>query len=251
MFGVLGMLAAAATAAAGCGAGGSATALERAAVATTAAPATTASPTTSAAPTTTAAAPAPTTTVAPTTTAPPREVVEQAWVPFATVDGVTLHHPSSRVERVAFHESNNDGARPMQPVATAVSPTVLESRDRGNPPSTAVDIVVDPGSEIRAPVTGTVIRAGSYVLYCDHRDNYVVIEPDARPGWEVKILHIDGLSISDGQRVVAGETVIAPRPRQLPFESQVDEISSEPAWPHTHLEVVDPTIPDRPGEGCP
>jgi hypothetical protein len=47
--------------------------------------------------------------------------------------------------------------------------------------------------------------------------------------------------------------VLAPRATQLPFESQVDEVrTAEPAWPHVHIEVVDPTVPDRPtGPGCP
>ena len=56
-----------------------------------------------------------------------------------------------------------------------------------------------------------------------------------------------------GNRVVAGQTVLAPRATQLPFESQVDEVrTADPAWPHVHIEVVDPTIPDRPtGPGCP
>jgi hypothetical protein len=105
--------------------------------------------------------------------------------------------------------------------------------------------------EVRAPVTGTVLRSGTYVLYCDHRDDYAVIEPDERPGWEVKILHIDGVLVRRGDRVVAGETVIAPRPTRLPFESQVDEFTAPPPWPHVHIEVVDPSIPDRPnGPGC-
>jgi hypothetical protein len=128
----------------------------------------------------------------------------------------------------------------------------LESRERDNPARTAADVVVDPTLEIRAPVTGTVIRAGTYTLYCDYTDNFVVIEPDDHPGWEVKVLHIDGLLVGRGDRVTAGQTAIAPKPRQLPFESQVDEIRTvDPAWPHVHIEVVDPSIPDRPGEGCP
>ena len=201
----------------------------------------------------------PTTTTLPptttTTTAPPvpvRLVTEEPWTPFATVGGVTLLHPSHLVERVGFHESNNDGARDMEALPTAVNPVTLETRDRGTGAHTAADIVVDPDSEIRAPVTGTVKRAGTYVLYCDYSDDYVVIEPDDHPGWEVKVLHIDGEQVSKGEYVIAGETVLAPRPRQLQFESQVDEIRTiEPAWPHVHIEVVDPTIPDRPGEGCP
>ena len=40
---------------------------------------------------------------------------------------------------------------------------------------------------------GTVLRAGTYTLYCHHVDQYVVIEPDAPPGWKVKLLHVTGL----------------------------------------------------------
>lgn len=183
---------------------------------------------------------------------PPRSVTETGWSPFATVGGVVLHHPSSRVEVVGFHESNHDGARQMAVLDTAVHPITLETRERGTGSHTAADIVSDPQVEIRAPVTGTVRRAGSYVLYCDHRDDFAVIEPDAHPGWEVKVLHINGVQVRPGDRVQAGETVLAGRPTVLPFDSQVDEHTAAPSWPHVHVEVVDPSIPDRPspGGGC-
>ncbi len=182
-----------------------------------------------------------------------RRVTEQAWTPFATVGAVVLAHPSARVERVGFHQSNHDGAGSFEPLPGAVAPVTLALRDRGTGARTAADIVVDPDLEIRAPVTGTVLRAGTYVLYCQYSDDFVVIEPDAHPGWEVKLLHIDGEVVSAGEQVVAGESVLAAGPTPLPFESQVDELrTAEPAWPHVHLEVVDPSVPDRPspGGGC-
>ncbi len=180
-------------------------------------------------------------------------MTEQPFLPFAQVEAVTLYHPATRVEHVGFHESSHDGARQMQTVGTTVSPLTLESRGRGTGSQTAADIVADPGGEIRSPVTGTVIRGGSYILYCDTRDYYVVIEPEDRPGWEVKVLHMTGLNVGKGERVTAGRTVLAPGARQLPFESQVDKSrTTDPAWPHIHIEVVDPSIPDRPspGGGC-
>ncbi len=185
-----------------------------------------------------------------TTAPPPRAVSETGWSPFVTAGPLTLTHPSSRVERVAFHQSNHDGARQLVALPTAVRPTTLEDRERDTGSHGAADVVVDPETEIRAPVTGRVKRAGTYVLYCRHSDDYVVIEPDDRPGWEVKVLHIDGVRVRAGARVVAGETVLAPRPTQLPFESQVDEVrTADPAWPHVHIEVVDPTVRDRPTPG--
>jgi biotin carboxyl carrier protein len=218
----------------------------------------------------TAAAAAPTTTTTSTTTTsttvlpeptttttapppPPRQVSEPAGAPFATTHGVTLVHPADVVERVAFHQSNHDGARELQVLDTAVNPFVLESRERDTPAATAADIVVAPDGAIRAPVTGTVKRAGGYTLYCKYRDDYLVIAPDAAPHLEVKLLHIDGVQVRAGQRVVAGETVVAPHATALPFASQVDEVATAaPAWPHVHVEVVDPSIKDRPtpGGGC-
>lgn len=188
-----------------------------------------------------------------TTTVPPRSVTETAWRPFATAGPLTLTHPAAQVERVGFHQSNHDGARQLTALPTAALATTLEGRERDTGGAGAADIVVDPDAEIRSPVTGRVKRAGTYVLYCKHSDDYVVIEPDDRPGWEVKVLHIDGVVVRAGNRVVAGQTVLAPRATQLPFESQVDEVrTAEPAWPHVHIEVVDPTVRDRPtGPGCP
>lgn len=181
-----------------------------------------------------------------------RAVHRPGWSPFATVGGLTLVHPSDAIERVAFHESNHDGARQMEVLPSAAGVFTLESRERGTGSRSAVDVVVSPDSEIRAPVTGTVVRAGTYVLYCEHSDDFAVIQPDARPDWEVKVLHIDGVRVSAGDRVEAGTTVLAGGPTPLPFASQVDEHTFEPSWPHVHIEVVDPSIPDRPspGGGC-
>lgn len=218
--------------------------------------------TTTAAPTTTAPpATAPTTALVRATTVPPapkptrpprpRTVHEQAWTPFAMAGGVvTLRHPSARVELIGFHESNNDGALEQTPLPTAADPRTLESRDRDTIASGAADVVSDPDVEIRSPVTGRVKRGGTYTLYCNYKDEFAVIEPDERPGWEVKILHVTGLRVRVGDRLVAGETVLADGPARLPFDSQVDDITAPPPWPHVQIEVVDPSVPDRPGKGC-
>lgn len=176
----------------------------------------------------------------------------QGWTPFASFETVTLLHPSIRVERIGFHESSHDGARQLVVDPGAIAPMVMDSRGRGTGSMTAADIVVEPDTEIRSPVSGTVLRSGGYVLYCEHNDDFVVIEPDSRPGWEVKVLHVDGVQVVAGDRVEAGTTVLAPRATLFPFDSQVDEFTAEPSWPHVHIEVVDPSIPDRPsvGGGC-
>jgi hypothetical protein len=192
-----------------------------------------------------------TTTSTTAATVPSRPVTQQSYTPFATAGGVVLRHPAARVERIGFHESTLDGAQQLQTLPTSAPTLVLEARARDTTARGAADVMVDPDAEIRAPVTGTVRFAGTYVLYCQYSDDYLIIEPDDHPGWEVKMLHIDGVRVRPGARVQAGVTVVAPHATRLPFESQVEEGSYRPAWPHVHIEIDDPTVPDRPtGPGC-
>lgn len=172
--------------------------------------------------------------------------------PFASFGEVILLAPSLAVERIGFHQSTNDAARPLQPLETAIPSTTLSSRNRDTTSRGAADVAVNPLLPITSPVTGTVLRAGGYTLYCHYRDDYVVIEPDAHPGWEVKMLHISGVAVRTGDRVEAGVTVLAPTAHVLPFSSQIDDLTAKPSWPHVHIEIIDPSIPDRPstGSGC-
>lgn len=168
---------------------------------------------------------------------------------YATAGDVALHLPSRGVEMIGFHEALHPGAQHQAARPTATPGVTLPTRGRGTGPRTAADVVADPSLPVLAPVTGRVLRAGSYVLNCRYADEYAVIEPDSRPGFEVKVLHFHGVRVRVGDRVVASETVIGDGPRQLPFTSQVDRISTT-AWPHLHVEVVDTAIPPRPGGGC-
>ncbi len=181
----------------------------------------------------------------------PSQYTETAYEPYATIGDVVLHHPAHRVERIGYHESGHDGARQHERLDIDTVTTTMASRNRGTGSRTAADIAVHPDDEIRSPVTGTVKRAGSYTLYCQYRDHYLVIEPDARPGYEVKVLHFEGLAVETGDRVVAGETVVGSAVRMLPFVSQIDKSTADPSNGHIHIEVVDISIPDRPsGGGC-
>ena len=181
----------------------------------------------------------------------PRVTSSTGYAPYATVGPVVLHSPGDVVEVIGLHESSHDGAQPQSPVTGPARIGRLDERGRSTHPQGAADIVVEPAREVRSPVTGTVLRAGSYSLYCKHTDHYLVVEPDARPGWEVKVLHFEGLQVRPGDRVTAGVTRIGTGGRVLPFASQVDDHTASPHWPHLHVEVVDPAVPDRPGKGCP
>ncbi len=169
---------------------------------------------------------------------------------FATVSGIRLFEPSTAIEVMGYHQSSHEGAQQLEPGSNDTPWLVMDSRGRGTGLRTAIDIVAAPDVAITAPATGRVVRAGSYVLYCEYTDHYLVIEPDEHPGWEVKLLHFRDLAVATGDRVIGGETVVGSGPRQLPFESQVDEHSGPDDHPHVHVEVVDPSIPNTGGGSC-
>lgn len=176
-------------------------------------------------------------------------LTDPASTPLAAVAGLTIVAPSSIVERVGFHQSTHPGALPMVPPAEAALRTsTMASRNRGTVATGAADIAVEPTTAITAPISGRVARAGSYTLYCRYRDGFVVINPDGRPDLEVKLLHIQGVAVRAGQRVEAGDLVAA-HATTFPFDSQIDELTGEPSWPHVHIEVVDPSIPRKPSSG--
>ena len=207
-----------------------------------------ATPTTTSTSTTTTTTSTTTTTAAPTI---PLEYHHTGYAVFALAGDLEVRMPVSRYETVGFHESGHDGAFQLE-VVDLDDWTTLASRGRGTGSRTAADIVTRVDEPVMAPIDGTVIRAGSYTLYCDHTDNFVVIEPSGRPGWELKIFHFSGLQVGVGDEVTASDTMIGTGGRILPFVSQVDEFTAEPSNPHVHIEVIDTSIPDRPssGGGC-
>ncbi len=234
------------TALAACSPSSASSDAKAAAPAVKAVPVTAAPTTTTGAPTTTSTTRKPTTT----TTAPkPRAVMNTNFGPFLQSEGIVLNYPTRFVERVGFHESNKAGSRFLGVLPSAGDVFDLPSRERRTNARTAADVLSEPRGEVRAPVTGRVLRAGTYTLYCKYTDSYLVIEPDAHPGFEVKLLHITNLVVGVGQRVDAGVTTVAAYPTRLPFKSQVEDWSTAPVWPHVHLEVDDPTIKNPPGVG--
>jgi hypothetical protein len=176
--------------------------------------------------------------------AAPRTMAVRPGTPFAYVGGVALAHPAERIARVGFHQASDVHNRDMSVAESAARPKVMPTRYRPTPSRSAADILVPPRIEIRAPVTGIVKRAAGYRLYCKHDDNFVTISPVGHPELEVKVLHVAGLRVKPGDRVVAGKTPIARHATKFPFGSQVDAFSEGPAWPHVHMEVTQLEVPD-------
>lgn len=175
---------------------------------------------------------------------------------LGVVDGLDLLLPADEAIVVGFHEASS-AAHAIEPIGQLLSNEnttrfepvedhpdgvgfhILSSRGRIAPPTSAVDIVLEDGDAVLAPVTGIVADIRAYHLYGEHLDHRVEIHPDAAPHLRVVLVHVDDLRVREGDRVVAGTTVLASTANRFPFSSQIDRETEPDRWPHVHLEVQD------------
>lgn len=174
---------------------------------------------------------------------------------FANRDGVNLYTPSADPVYLGFHEASYGNALTMLPLGETVandnahkyhgpghSPTgqrfsVMSSRGRPNPATTAADIVMRPGEPVRSVVTGTVVEVKPYFLYGKYADAMVRIRSAEDPSMVVTMLHVTRVWVRDGQQVNAGETLIAETATSFPFMSQIDYYLGDKPNPHVHVEL--------------
>jgi hypothetical protein len=168
---------------------------------------------------------------------------------------VTLYLPVARPVGVYYHEASFDDALALRPLGHLVrnanhwgfqrlpaTPgpgyTVMSSRGRGTPATSAADVVVRPATAVRSPVTGRVISVRPYHLYCARRDLAVRIRPDGAGPLSVVMIHLRNVRVAPGDRVFATLSVIG-FARQFPFRSQVDDYVRG-GNPHVHIEITKP-----------
>lgn len=183
---------------------------------------------------------------------------------FAEADGLMLERPAAKVDAYAYHESLFKTAVEMTPLGRAavidtsafirLKPTsgpryiVMASRNRGTGPTTAVDVVLPPGETIYSPVSGVVVDASEYRLYCRVPDHRVIIRPDASPNHRVVLFHLVDVHVRKGDVLIAGRSPVG-RPHVFtPHNAQYDNYVRGDR-PHVHIEVE--TFPSRPLPGCP
>lgn len=175
-------------------------------------------------------------------------------VDIARYEDVVLASPSEEVLLLAYHEASFPDALGLEPVGVMrennnvtkfVQPpdrdgpgyVILSSRGRPTSATSALDIAIPPDTPVLSVVTGTVADVDGFYLYGRYADARLEIVPDGRPDLRVVIIHVDGVLVAAGDRVVAGETVIAERSTQFPFTSQIDRHIPGPPGPHIHVEV--------------
>jgi hypothetical protein len=186
--------------------------------------------------------------------------------PLARFEALTLHTPTTEPVLVGFHEAGTRDGLALEPVGPLIANDnatrgtappddpagtpyrIMHSRGRPAGPTTAVDIVMQDGEPVLAPVDGTVTDVRSYYLGGRYEDLRVEIRPDSAPDLRVVLIHLDDLEVRVGDPVQRGSTVLAGTARRFPFASQIDYLTEPERWPHVHLELKHESA-SRPGDG--
>lgn len=168
-------------------------------------------------------------------------------------DGLEILTPSAAPLLVGFHEASTPHAIELEPAGRLLvdrNPrarrppdepggpvyAVLPSRGRGFPSTSSIDVAVPDGEPVLAPVSGTVVWIEPYRLYGRHDDVRIEIVADAAPELRIVLIHLEDVRVAVGDRVLAGQSVLAGSGRRFPFRSQIDE-EVRRAVAHVHLEV--------------
>lgn len=172
---------------------------------------------------------------------------------------IRLHLPTRDPVMVGYHEAATARAVPLEPYGQLLtnrnstrhvsagstragsSYVILHSRGRAASPTSAVDIVMRDDDPVHAPVTGRIESLRSFLLDGRYPDLRIEIRPDDDPDLRVIVIHVDGVEVAAGDRVVVGETVLARTARGFPFFSQIDELTDPERLPHVHVEVQHPS----------
>lgn len=166
-----------------------------------------------------------------------RAVIDAAWLRvsspiMATARGVRLYSPSPRAPFHGWHQASGGSSVAMN----ARVGRKLPSRGRGTPGTSAVDVPLDAGDPVRAPVSGRVVEVRRYSLYGKYPDYRIRIVPDDNPGMLATLIHVTDPKVRPGQRVRGGADLIAGGARKFPFYSQVDGLGGGGRG-HVHMEL--------------
>lgn len=77
------------------------------------------------------------------------------------------------------------------------------------PRMSAIDCGAAAGSQVYAPVSGTVVLVKQYKLYKKYDDYIVHIQPEGKPNLDVCMIHLTDPTVQAGDQVTAGVTPVA------------------------------------------
>lgn len=105
--------------------------------------------------------------------------------------------------------TNRDkSAQETGPAAVLTGSVLRMWRSRPGKPDSAVDVGGKAGSDVLAPISGTVVKVKSYKLYNKYADYEIHIRPNGFDDIDCVMIHIDDVSCEPGDEVTAGVTRI-------------------------------------------
>jgi murein DD-endopeptidase MepM/ murein hydrolase activator NlpD len=184
---------------------------------------------------------------------------------IAEYPGIQLHSPISanNITEVEFHQASYNTAlrlTPLLPIVDAeevaekhgTKHTPADEQPTGDKPligeavstwrldsvgdeMTSVDVGALAGTDVYAPISGTVVKIKTYSLYGLIDDFEVHIQTPDHPEFDIVLLHVEDLSVKVGDKVIGGCTRIA-KVRNIG-----DIIDNN---------LANFTVPDDPGNHC-
>lgn len=138
-------------------------------------------------------------------------------------------------------------AQSTAPDAKLVGEALVMWRSRPGKPDTAADVGADPGSDVIAPVSGTVIKVKKFKLYGQFPDYEIHIQPRGYPTIDCVLIHVSDVSCKPGDQVVAGVSRIAAiRKLDRRVGPQLKSYTKNGGH-HTHIQLNDTTDPKYEG----
>jgi hypothetical protein len=205
--------------------------------------------------------------VTPSGSVPPSGTVDTSKTPPASTTATTavfarmrgfslkihLPAPPKKFVAVGFHQADNKKAILFVPLlkchgrdkASKTKALIKKGkvklfqqplRGRGDSNFTAADCAVRPKTVVVAPVDGVVTNVRHYTLYGHIYDLRLEIKPDGATHLRVVMIHITGVKVKKGQRVVGGVTPVAVV-RHLPISSTINRFVPVKPVDHVHIQV--------------
>lgn len=195
---------------------------------------------------------------------------------FATYRSLYLYLPipADKLTELAFHQAsgdqvlhmesllpdanmtkafNNKGTgRDPQPASPDGTPQKLTGSvlrmwrsNRSGQPDTAADIGAAAGTPVCAPVTGEVIKVKPYKLYDKYDDYEIHIQPTGWPEIDLVLIHVDKVTVAEGDHVVGGVTPIATVRRLANRVTPQISAYMKSDGDHVHLQLNKMEVPGK------
>jgi hypothetical protein len=158
-----------------------------------------------------------------------RALSMQSLLPYADTEQAIRDHGTGRTV--------DDACCPDNPHVLGGKALRMWRSNRTGPPDTAVDVGADPGTQVYAPLSGTVLEVRPYWLYGTYEDYEIHITPNGYPELDLVLIHVDEVTVAKGDEVIGGVTPIA-KIRNLSDQvnlqlAQFDEHGGN----HTHMQL--------------